>query len=74
MQGAGQASRKCHEQRIKARAAPVRNRLVLLMNNNGGAQPYPIPGGSWQDTQIWELGPTSGPTPTWQLHFAIDAD
>jgi FtsP/CotA-like multicopper oxidase with cupredoxin domain len=51
----------------------ARNRLVLLMNNNGKLQSgYPVPGGAWQDTQIWELGPDDGSVPSWPLPFDVD--
>ncbi len=53
----------------------VRNRFVLLMNNNTPSSstppPYPISGGDWQDTQIWELG-EAGMGPDWSVPFDVD--
>jgi hypothetical protein len=58
-----------------AGTTPARNRLVLLMNDNGGVQFPPVPGDIWQDTQIWELGaPGASPltSVTWSLPFDVD--
>lgn len=53
--------------------APVRNRLVLLMNNTTGGATVPHPVSAWKDTQIWELGaPNPLTTSSWSLPFNVD--
>lgn len=57
--------------------APVRNRLVLLMNNsNPGAEPPHPLGLPWQDVQMWELcdPALAAAGATWRLPFTIDTE
>jgi FtsP/CotA-like multicopper oxidase with cupredoxin domain len=60
--------------------APVRNRLVLLMNNTqfpgGSSTGHPLAslGFVWNDVQMWELGDATGASGTWDLPFSIDTE
>lgn len=53
-----------------SKAAIGRNRFVLLMNNTGAPTTNPLT--AWKDVQMWELGPSDGIAPTWNLPFSVD--